>query len=246
LADIIRVSLRDHQIPRESTHLELREFLVAAVKGAGRTRRNQTSFLLGYLVHLVTDKLWYYLVNPDSLGLSRGMESQNPRFTLLVDQALWLRTAPETRSSLVNLIAEGSDRGVMSEILASRAAASRGSLDMSSAIADWKGRLARAVLHGPANLGLSVENADVISNLAPDSPGLEKATSMMGSFQRLLFDRLSRACTCFRLMAEVDDQCQNLPPRVMQYLREDDATPSGLTCEDRRAVVGTVDELMRL
>jgi hypothetical protein len=245
-ADIIRVTLHDDAIPRELTHPSLTEFCNSVARGVGRSSPGARAFSWGYLVHLVTDKIWHDLVYLDLLEVAGEARSQGPRLTLLVDRGLWLQTSSRVRGHLAETVAGGTDWGVIEGRLATRTPAARVLAGKGWAIADWRARLAHAIRHGPETLGLGIADAGAIIALGADAPVFRTVTAFVAAFQRRLSADLRRARAWFEVTAGADLGEDGLPDGVAEALGSCDSTPGEFSRDDRALARGVIDGLLAL
>jgi hypothetical protein len=215
-------------------------------RGVGAGPAGPRSFVLGYLVHLVTDKVWHDLVYCNLSGAAREAEYQNPRLTLLVDRGLWLRTRPRSRRILAEALARGRDWGVMEGRLASHTPAARVLAGKGWAIEDWRRRLAHSIRHGPETLGLHVEDAGAIIALDADARPYPAVMAFAAAFRRLLLADLRRARAWFEFAAAADRDGDGLPREVAEALRRYDSAPRNWSHADRALARGAIDGVLGL
>jgi hypothetical protein len=159
--DMFRLFPEEDVIPRATTHPSFHGFLDTFKVSAVPRSRTQVSFLIGYLVHLIVDKMWDNLVYQMLNRLVPDAEYQNPRLTCLTDLVLWNDATQADRRRLADQLLTASDHSVVAEM--SRHTDMNSLRHTSGAIPDWQNRLGQAILLGPEHLGLTVRESAPLS-----------------------------------------------------------------------------------
>lgn len=240
--DIIRVSLKDCQIPRHVTHPSFTHFFSQFVCGVQHRAPEQESFLLGYLVHLIVDKVWHNLAYCTLLETATDAVYQNPRLTFLVDRACWLTTESATRQTLASTIRQGMDQGVM-EAVAAQANAER-LAGQYHALLDWRDRLALAVCNGPEHLGLAIPNKEPVLKLSSESAVMDTIDRLQMLLREFVMEQLLQTIPFYYAMSNANGE--DLAAETRQAMLIYDKRPLSFSSDalrDIREIICTLETL---